>query len=96
MKGISRGSILNGRLLLDFVDRNNLSMINADKTRCTGTFTRITRRSSTILDYVLATESHGQIVNRVCIDEEAKYLSGSDHVLVVAEVDLQRPSEEVQ
>ena len=60
---------MNGRMLLDFVEMNNLSIINADMSICQGTFTWIVAHSSSVLDYVLVPEVRPYI-KRLCIDKE--------------------------
>ena len=72
----------NGPKLLDFVSNNDLILLNRDKEVCTGTFTRITPYSSTILDYVLITKNIQNDIINMGIDEEVSLLSGSDHVAV--------------
>ena len=43
----------NGTLIRDFVSSSNLRIVNADRLRCNGVFTRVTANSISCLDYVL-------------------------------------------
>ena len=58
----------NGRLLWSFIDVNNLTMLNADKQICSGTFTRLTGNSVTLLDFALADEGAKRRVKCMIID----------------------------
>jgi hypothetical protein len=89
------GVNLNGRKLLNFVNNNGLVMLNKDKSICSGTFTRITPVSSSILDYVLVTPDLTKEVVRMAIDEDLTLFTGSDHVAITVDLLLdcqQEPS----
>ena len=43
----------NGTLIRDFGSSSNLRIVNADRLRCNGVFTRVTANSISCLDYVL-------------------------------------------
>ena len=80
--GNRAGVNYNGRKLLSFIDANNLVMVNKDINLCTGTFTRITPHSSSILDYLLVSKCMIKSVLRMGIDSDVELLSGSDHVAI--------------
>ena len=67
---------------MSFIDANNLVMVNKDINLCTGTFTRITPHSSSILDYLLVSKCMIKSVLRMGIDSDVELLSGSDHVAI--------------
>ena len=69
----------NGRLIHNFVEFNNLYMINADQSVTTGVFTRVGGGNATVLDYVLATQGAKELVQGLEIDEQGVNLPGSDH-----------------
>ena len=72
------------------MSNNELILLTRDKEVCTGTFTRITPYSSTILDYVLITKNIQNDIIRMGIDEEVSLLSGSDHVAVRVDTRLEQ------
>jgi len=80
------GVNLNGRKLLDFVNNNGLVMLNKDKNICSGTFTRITPVSSSILDYVLVTPDLTKEVVGMAVDEDLVLFTGSDHVAITVDL----------
>jgi len=80
--GNRAGVNYNGRKLLNLIDSNNLVMVNKDINLCTGTFTRITPHSSSILDYLLVSKCMIKSVLRMGIDSDVELLSGSDHVAI--------------
>ena len=86
--GNKPGTNSNGRKLLDFVSNNNLVILNRNKELCTGTFTRITPYSSTILDYVLITKNLQDNIIRMGIDDEVSLFSGSDHVALRVDISV--------
>ena len=69
----------NGRLIHNFVEFNNLYMINADLTKTKGVFTRVGGGNAIVLDYVLATQGAKELVQGLEIDEQGVNLLGSDH-----------------
>ena len=80
--GNRAGVNYNARKLLNFIDTNNLVMVNKDKNLCTGTFTRITLHLSSILDYLLVSKCMIKSVLRMGIDSDVELLPGSDHVTI--------------
>ena len=85
----------NGRKLLNFVQNNGLVMLNKEKNICSGTFTRITPVSSSILDYVLVTPDLTKEVVKMVVDEDLALFTGSDHVAITVDLLLdckQEPS----
>ena len=59
----------NGERILNFANLNELHIINRDQDLCTGTFTRVVPMSSTVLDYVLASETLIPDMMSMMIDE---------------------------
>ena len=55
---------------------------------CTGTFTRITPHSSSILDYLLVSKVMVINVIRMGIDSGIELLSGSDHVAICFDLSI--------
>ena len=85
----NRGDInSNGHRLRSFVSNNNLTLLNADKSLCFGTFTRSTSNSVTVLDYALADAGARNRVNCMIIDEMNAMLSHSDHSSILLELDI--------
>ena len=78
----------NGKLLRDFIDSNDLIMINADKTRCSGLFTRTNSNSATCIDYVLADSNSEELIMQMTIDSNKEVLWGSDHSSVLIELNM--------
>ena len=93
IEGNREGVNYNGKKLLNFIESNNLSMINKDKRLCSGTFTRITPHSSSILDYLLVSKNMGNDVIRMGIDTDVELLSGSDHVALRFDIKIAMPME---
>ena len=62
------------------VSNNDLVMLNRNKELCTGTFTRITPTTSSILDYAIVTKDLVSDVSRMGIDTDVDLFMGSDHV----------------
>ena len=58
---------------------------------CTGTFTRITPHSSSILDYLLVSKVMVKNVIRMGIDSDIELLSGSDHVAICFDLSITAP-----
>ena len=81
--GNRAGVNYNGKKLLNFIERNDLLMVNKDKNVCSGTFTRVTPHSSSILDYLLVSKTMCNDVLRMGIDLGVELLSGSDHALTI-------------
>ena len=79
----------NGRKLRSFIEYNGMIMINADKARCDGLFTRVTPNSSTILDYAIASGTMQPLVDRLLIDESGRILAGSDHAAIFVKVNVE-------
>jgi len=78
----------NGQLLRDFIACNNLTMINADNSRCSGLFTRSTSNSATCIDYVLADNGANELIGQVSVDTNKEILWGSDHASLLIELDM--------
>ena len=88
-----KGINSNGERILNFAELNELHIINRNRDLCTGTFTRIVPSSSTVLDYVLASDSLVPDILDMVIDEGKKLLYGSNHVAI--RVDLKLRGSEV-
>ena len=59
----------NGKFLKEFVKTNGWGLINADRTRTTGMFTRSAGGFSTILDYAISSQFANMLVKSLEIDE---------------------------
>ena len=88
--GNRQGVNTNGIKLLNFIDNNDLVLMNKEANVCTGLFTRISPQSCSILDYVLATRDMVPKVKRMVIDEEGMWCSGSDHVGIRVDITLEK------
>ena len=88
IEGNRAGVNYNGKKLLNFIERNNLLMVNQDKNICLGTFTRVTPHSSSNLDYLLVSKSMSNDVLRMGIDSDVELLSGSDHLAIRFDLNL--------
>ena len=69
----------NGRLIGEFVYNNDLRIVNADKDRCSGTFTRVVANSVSLLDLVIEGGGPTVLVHSMVVDELNQFLAGSDH-----------------
>ena len=69
----------NGKRLLNFVNDNNLEIVNKNKSICPVTCTRNVRHSKSLLDYALVSKTLMPKVIRMGIDNNVELLSGSDH-----------------
>ena len=76
----------NGTLIRDFVSSSNLRIVNADRTRCNGVFTRVTANSISCLDYVLEEVKERTTVSKMTVDVNNEILGGSDHSAVFIEL----------
>ena len=84
--GNREGINVNGGKLINFLDSNDLVLLNKEDI-CSGTFTLLTLYSSAILDYALVSKALFPEVLRMGIDDEVNFLAGSDHIAL--RVDLQ-------
>ena len=74
----------NGNLMLDFIDRSNLVMLNNDLC-CEGLYTRVQNEERTVIDYGLVNqELYGSFV-KMYIDEDKLKFDLSDHCLLEVE-----------
>jgi len=78
----------NGTLLRDFISNTNLVLLNADKTRCSGVFTRRTMNSTSCLDYVLADAGANESIVSLTVDLDKEVLWGSDHSSLLLELNM--------
>ena len=69
----------NGRLIGEFVYNNDLHIVNADKDRCSGTFTRVVANSVSLLDLVIEGGGPTVLVHSMVVDELNQFLAGSNH-----------------
>ena len=76
----------NGVLLQDFIAVNDLRLINADRSRTKGLFTRTAGGYSTILDYVVSTRRIDKDITSLTIDEAGDLITGSDHAALVLQM----------
>jgi len=112
IKGDPHKQSENGKLLSDIVQRNALCVINGDERKCTG---KITRRRNTgvvfeesIIDFVITCEDVADIVSKMEIDEDKKYvlarytktkkgykMQESDHNSIITSIDAEWNKKEV-
>ena len=78
----------NGRLVRDFCARNDLCIVNADKSRCSGIFTRVVSNSVSLLDLVIEEATPGGVVHSMVVDEFNNLLGGSDHSALIVTLQL--------
>ena len=88
IEGNRPGVNLNGRKLLNFVSNNDLVMLNRDRELCSGTFTRVTPTTSSILDYAIVTKDLVGDVIRMGVDTDVDLFTGSDHVALRIDIKL--------
>ncbi len=58
---------------------NDLCIVNADKDRCLGTFTRVVANSVSLLDLVIEGGGPTVLVHSMVVDELNQFLAGSNH-----------------
>ena len=68
----------NGEMILDFMEKWNLIMLNADD-RCDGLYTRVQGNERTVIDYYLVDERMHERLEWMRIDEEKSDFDLSDH-----------------
>ena len=72
-----------GRRFLEFVERNDLSILNCDG-RCEGEYTRIQGENKNVIDFMLGNEVMSSSMESMIVDEEGMCFDMSDHVLLEA------------
>ena len=85
----------NGRLARNFFSHNDLCVVNADKSRCTGIFTRVVSNSVSLLDLVAEDVTPGGVVHSMVVDEYNNLLGGSDHsaLIVTLQLEVMQPED---
>jgi len=73
---------INGELLLHFMEKWNLVMLNADD-RCEGQYTRIDRNEYSVIDYMLVDEKMCCRFRSLVIDEKKEKFDLSDHCFIL-------------
>ena len=67
----------NGKLLLEFVERQNLKILNADQ-KCSGVVTRkrvtVNRVEESIIDYLITCDILADYLDEMIVDEERQYV----------------------
>ena len=63
-------------------------MVNADKSRCKGIFTRVVSNSVSLLDLVVEDGNPCGVVHSMVIDEFNNLLGGSDHSVLIVTVNM--------
>ena len=71
----------NGQMMLDFMERWNLVMLNADS-RCEGKYTRVQGNERSIIDYALVDENIYTRFESMKVDEEKNNYDLSDHCYI--------------
>ena len=62
-----------GRLLLKMIQKENMSLVNADKHRCKGLWTREQGKGKSLIDYVMTNIEYLNSIKEMIIDETKKY-----------------------
>ena len=62
-----------GRLLLKMTQKENMSLVNADKHRCKGLWTREQGKGKSVIDYVMTNIEYLNSIKEMIIDETKKY-----------------------
>jgi len=81
----------NGELILNFMERWNLAMLNADD-RCEGKYTRMERGECSVIDYMLVDEKMYDKFLEMRIDEGKENFDLSDHCLMTAKFKISEGS----
>jgi endonuclease/exonuclease/phosphatase family metal-dependent hydrolase len=95
--GVNGDTVVNaeGRELLQLADSNSLEIINFDRRRCSGHFTRErkygTDMQRSTIDYVMVDSSHSCLVKKLSILDEPKVRLGSDHKPLLVDLNMKRP-----
>lgn len=85
----------NGGRVTRLVDQHGLEMVNKFA-KCKGKWTRMTERNKSVIDYVLISEQHQEIILSMTIDDTGTGLAGtSDHNLIDLELNL-TPQQDTQ
>ena len=79
---------LNGKLLLDFVEKQNLIMLNADD-KCEGEITRLQRGEMSVLDYIMVSREMYNCFRGMRIDEDKGSFDLSDHCLLEITIEIE-------
>ena len=61
-----------GRLLLKMTQKENMSLVNADKHRCKGLWTREQGKGKSVIDYVMTNIEYLNSIKEMIIDETKK------------------------
>jgi len=78
--------------MMDFVDKWNFSILNADD-RCDGLYTRVHRNERTVIDYYLVNEQMYERFEQMEIDEKKEKYDMSDHCYMSACFRMKRSKE---
>ena len=85
----------NGRLIREFVFNNDLVIVNADKDRCSGTFTRVVSNSVSLLDLAIEGRGPSVLVHSMVVDELNQFLTGSDHSPLIVTLNVGAEGDDV-
>ena len=77
----------NGRIMLDFIDRWNLIMLNADD-RCVGVVTRKQRGEESVLDYILISRTVYDGFGGMVVDENKLKFDLSEDWLLTVDLEM--------
>ena len=77
-----------GRRFLEFVEKNDLSILNCDG-RCEGEYTRIQGENKSLINFMLVNEEMSRKMESMIVDEEGIWFDMSDHVLLEATFTLE-------
>ena len=78
IKGDPHEQSENGKVLMEIINRNALSVMNSSREKCKGTITRrrITDKikEESVIDLVIVSEEMAEVIERLEIDEERKFV----------------------
>ena len=62
-----------GRLLLKMIQKENMSLVNADKHRCKGLWAREQGKEKSVIDYVITNTEYLNSIKEMIVDETKEY-----------------------
>ena len=62
-----------GRLLLKIIQKETMSLVNAEKNRCKGLWIREQGREKSVIDYVMTNTEYLNSIKEIVIDETKEY-----------------------
>ena len=77
----------NGTLLINFLNNNDMALMN-NLAVCKGTYTRGEGRNYSVVYFGMFDDKYGHLIKSFIIDENKQVAQGSDHVLLVLEINI--------